>query len=46
MAITLICGFCSLRYRPVPISVPLVPRPATKWVISGQSRQISGPVPS
>ena len=26
------------------MSVPLVPRPATKWVISGQSRQISGPV--
>ena len=25
--------------------VPLVPRPAMKWVSSGQSRQISGPVP-
>ncbi len=46
MAITLIAGFCSFRNGPVPISVPLVPSPATKWVISGQSRQISGPVPS
>jgi hypothetical protein len=45
MAMTLMSGFCSLRNLPVPISVPLVPRPATKWVISGQSRQISGPVP-
>ena len=26
--------------------VPAVPSPATKWVTSGQSRQISGPVPS
>ena len=46
MAMTLMSGFCSLRKRPVPISVPLVPSPATKWVISGQSCQISGPVPS
>ncbi len=39
-------GLRSLRKRPAPMSVPAVPRPATKWVTSGQSRQISGPVPS
>ena len=37
-------GFCSLRKRPTPMSVPDVPSPATKCVISGTSRQISGPV--
>ena len=28
------------------MSVPVVPSPATKWVISGRSARISGPVPS
>ena len=46
MASTLMSGFCSFRYRPTPSSVPDVPSPATKWVTSGQSFQISGPVPS
>ncbi|SKZ57989.1 Uncharacterised protein [Mycobacteroides abscessus subsp. abscessus] len=37
----------SLRYRPVPVMVPPVPTPATKWVIvPSVSRQISGPVVS
>ena len=35
-----------LRYLPTPISVPLVPSPATNTSTSGQSRKISGPVPS
>ena len=39
-------GTCSRRKRPVPISVPVVPRPATKWVISGRSASSSGPVVS
>ena len=43
-ATTCTSGFCSFRYRPTPISVPLVPRPATNTSTSGQSRQISGPV--
>src|SRR5664280_490038 len=46
MAHTLTSGFCSFRNRPAPSRVPDVPSPATKWVTSGQSRQISGPVPS
>ncbi|COW67376.1 Uncharacterised protein [Mycobacterium tuberculosis] len=29
----------------MPISVPVVPRPATKCVISGRSASSSGPVP-
>ena len=36
----------SRKNRPTPISVPVVPRPATKWVIEGRSARISGPVPS
>ena len=28
-----------------PMRVPVVPRPATKWVIDGRSARISGPVP-
>ena len=36
----------SRRYRPTPMRVPVVPRPATKWVIVGRSRRISGPVVS
>ena len=38
--------FAPSRSARRPSSVPLVPSPATKCVISGQSRQISGPVPS
>ena len=38
-------GLRSFRYRPTPMRVPLVPRPATKASTSGQSAQISGPVP-
>ena len=35
----------SFRYRPVPVIVPPVPIPATKWVTRpSASRQISGPV--
>ena len=26
-------GFCCFRYRAVPVMVPHVPAPATKWVI-------------
>ena len=39
-------GLTRLRNRPTPMSVPAVPRPAMKWVMSGTSRQISGPVVS
>ena len=38
-------GLCSRKKRPTPISVPVVPRPATKCVIVGRSARISGPVP-
>ena len=34
------------RPRDVPTSVPVVPSPATKWVMPGRSARISGPVPS
>ena len=35
----------SFRYRPVPLIVPPVPTPVTKWVSRPSvSRQISGPV--
>ena len=35
----------SLRYRPVPVMVPPVPMPATKWVTRPSVwAQISGPV--
>ena len=38
-------AFFSLRNRPVPVIVPQVPRPATKWVtFPSVCRQISGPV--
>jgi hypothetical protein len=36
----------SRRKRPTPSNVPEVPSPATKCVTPGQSRRISGPVPS
>ncbi len=39
-------GFFSRRYRPVPMSVPVVPSPATKCVNEGRSRSSSGPVVS
>ncbi len=39
-------GLRSFKKRPTPMRVPAVPSPATKCVTSGQSRQISGPVPS
>ena len=40
-------GFCSFRYRPMPVMVPPVPRPATKCVTRpAVCRQISGPVVS
>lgn len=43
--LTLIAGFCSLRYRPVPVTVPPVPTAATKKsILPPVSRQISGPV--
>ena len=29
--------WCSRNHRPMPISVPVVPRPATTWVTSGRS---------
>ena len=45
-AMTSTAGLNSLSRRPVPMSVPPVPRPATKWVTSGRSRIISGPVVS
>ena len=46
-AITCTSGLCSRRNRETPISVPVVPRPATKRVIDGRSARISsGPVPS
>ncbi len=42
---SLIFGFCSLRYLPAPLMVPPVPMPATKCVIlPSESFQSSGPV--
>ena len=35
-------GLCSRKNRPTPISVPVVPRPATKWVTVGQVGQDLG----
>ena len=35
----------SLKRRPLPISVPPVPRPATNAAISSSSSRISGAVP-
>ena len=43
-ATTFVCGFASFRRRPVPITVPPVPRPATKISMSGTSSRISAPV--
>ena len=44
-ATILMSGFCSLRYSPVPVSVPPVPTPATKMsTFPSVSFQISGPV--
>ena len=37
---------CALVADVLPIRYSAVPSPATKWVSSGTSRQISGPVPS
>ena len=38
-------GFCSFRYRPLPVTVPPVPMPATKMsTCPSVSAQISGPV--
>ncbi len=39
-------GLARRKKRETPISVPVVPSPATKWVIDGRSARISGPVPS
>ena len=46
-AITCRSGFLDFRNRPVPMMVPPVPMPATKWVTRPSvCRQISGPVVS
>ena len=46
-ATILMSGFCALRYRAVPVIVPHVPAPATKWVIRPAVwRHSSGPVVS
>ena len=46
-AIILISFFCFFKKRPVPVSVPPVPTPATKTSMQPSvSRHISGPVVS